>query len=285
MNNSNLSLPYPVLGLEGDFIQGGFTVSPNVCTNEENLVIDIGDTLEITNPYIGELYDNGNVDLVIKINCSSTLFSQTYIGKGFITISLELISKSIELEVFLISTRIIDNYSDATFNEEFFFGENNGVFTVLKGQVVGIVNSITIPISEEYMSGASGLFKFYNRNNQPIEFTTDQKRIGIYYPSKENEPDVINVLSKKSKMTFVNLFIIPALNYAFSLISKEFYEDNIDEFVLENDWAFLLTEEFPEYKYYLDQPYISSQLFVKKMFESKEGKKELPIFYINDELK
>lgn len=163
-------------------------------------------------------------------------------------------------------------------------GENKGVFTVLKGQLVGILDAITLPISEEYLSGAKGIFKFYNRNNLPIEFSTDQKSIEIFYPSKEDEPDLVNVLSKKSKMVFVNLFILPALNYAFSLISKEYSDDNIDEYVLENDWAFILTEEFPEYKNYLDQPYVSAQLFVNKMFRDK-GKVELPIFYVHNELK
>lgn len=100
MSKSNLSLPYPVLGLEGDFLYGDFSISPNISTTEENLVINIGDTLKITNPYIGKLYDDEIIDLVVKINCSSTLFSKTYIGKKIISVELNLIAKSIELEIF-----------------------------------------------------------------------------------------------------------------------------------------------------------------------------------------
>jgi hypothetical protein len=284
MSKSNLSLPYPVLGLEGDFLFGDFSLSPNIYTTEENLIIDIGDTLKITNPYILQLFDNEIVDLVTKVNCSSTLFSKTFVGNNFISIDLNLIAKSIEIEIFLIANKIIDNYSDDSFNEEFFLGENNGVFNVLKGQLIGILDGITLPLSEEYLSGAKGIFKFFRRDNLPIEFSSDQKCIEIFYPSKENEPDLINVLSKKSKMVFVNLFILPALNYAFSLIAKEFIDENIDEYVLENDWAFNLTEEFPDYKNYLEQPYVSAQLFVNKMFKNK-GKEDLPIFYVYNELK
>lgn len=284
MSKSNLSLPYPVLGLEGDFLLGDFSLSPNIYTTEESLIIDVGDTLKITNPYIRRLFDDKIVDLVIKINCSSTLFSKTFVGNNLISIDLNFVAKSIEIEVYLIANKLIDNYSDESFNEEFFMGENNGVFNVLKGQLIGILDGITLPLSEEYLSGAKGIFKFFQRDNHPIEFSCDQKCIEIYYPSKENEPDLINVLSKKSKMVFVNLFILPALNYAFSLISKEYIEENIDEYILENDWAFNLTAEFPEYKNYIEQPYVSAQLFVNKMFKNK-GKEDLPIFYVYNELK
>ena len=46
--NINLSLPYPVLGLEGDFKEGGFTVKPSIQVLDDELHI-IEDEVEITN--------------------------------------------------------------------------------------------------------------------------------------------------------------------------------------------------------------------------------------------
>ena len=284
MNISNLSLPYPVLGLEGDFTQGGFSISPNVYSFEDLLVIDFGDTLQISNTYIQELYYGGFVGMAIKVNCSSTLYSKTFLGEQRIDIKLNQVAKSIEIEIYLISNCDINNYTDNSFNEDYFLGDNLGIFQVLKGQIIGVLKSVSIPLDEEYLRGASGIFKFSRINQNPIDFNHDSKKIEINYPFKEGQSDIIQVLSRTAKMTFINLFIIPALNYAFSLISKETEDGNIDEFLKENDWAFIIVNEFPDYVNNIDKPYSNAQLFVNKMFSNKEGVNDLPIFSTLKEL-
>jgi hypothetical protein len=74
------------------------------------------------------------------------------------------------------------------------------------------------------------------------------------------------------------------LNYAFSLILKETEDGNIDEFLKENDWAFIIVNEFPDYVNNIDKPYSNAQLFVNKMFSNKDGVNDLPIFSTLKEL-
>lgn len=285
MNISNLSLPYPVLGLEGDFKEGSFSIQPNVYSFEELLVIDdIGGTLEISNNYIADLYNQELALLAIKVNCSSTLYSKTFLGDRKIEINLTDIAKSIEIEIYLIASRDIDNYYDESFNEDYSLSDNEGIFQVKKGQIIGVLKSVSIPLGEEFLNGAIGIFKFSRIDQNPIDFNHDSKKIEINYPFKEGQSDIIQVLSRTAKMTFVNLFIIPALNYAFSLISKETEEGNIDEFLKENDWAYIIVNEFPDYINNIDKPYSNAQLFVNKMFSNTEGVIDLPIFSTLKEL-
>mgnify|MGYP000120106177 CR=1 FL=1 len=80
ITNNNISLPYPTLGLEGDFKEGGFTVKPLIQSIDDELHI-VEEDVEITNEYINQLYENKEITTAYKIICSSTLYSKTFFNK------------------------------------------------------------------------------------------------------------------------------------------------------------------------------------------------------------
>ena len=81
ISNSNVSLPYPVLGLDGDFKEGGFIIKPTVQILNNELHIS-EDDIEISNKYISELFYNGNVTTAYRIVCPSTLYSNSGLIKS-----------------------------------------------------------------------------------------------------------------------------------------------------------------------------------------------------------
>lgn len=264
MSNLNtFSLPHPALGIEGDFKYGSFSVLPIISMPDNELIIDENNSVQITNEYIKKLYDEGLVTTAYKIVCSATLFSMTEFNNKNFAIPIELIAKSVELEIFLIATKKISNYHDKSFNDDYFI-ENPAIsFIIEPGQIVAFGGLINIPLEEKYLKAAS-LFKFSKTlADSPLDFDCNGSHIQVIYPYENEQLDLTQVLPRLASSTFLNLIIIPALSYAFQLILEADKSDNLDRYLEENDWAFILTHNFPDYKQYIEKPHVLAQNYLK----------------------
>ena len=109
ISNSNVSLPYPVLGLDGDFKEGGFIIKPTVQILNNELHIS-EDVVDITNKYIAKLFQDGNVTTAYRIVCPSSLYSVSVVNQKQIVIPLELLANYIVMEAFLVANTVIAYY-------------------------------------------------------------------------------------------------------------------------------------------------------------------------------
>ncbi len=284
ITNNSISLPYPVLGLEGDFNNGGFTVKPNIQIIKENLHI-VEDSIEISNEYIRILYENGVISTAYKIVCPSTFFNTTEVGRKEIIIPLEHLANFIVLEVYLVAVQDIANYSDSSFNEDYFLGNSKGIFEIFKGNIIGITGSIKIPLGKSWVNGSNSMFKFVRGENAFVSFDVETgDQIIITYPSiNTGDLDIVQYMSRKRRLTFLNLFIIPALNHAFSELCKQFENGNLDEFIENHEWALIITET---YEHWNDSdPYKSAQSYFMQLLEQKGSTIQIPIIEVFNELK
>jgi hypothetical protein len=283
INKTNFSLPYPALGLEGDFKEGHFSVLTNSYAQGDKLYIK-EEEVEITNKYILELYNNGQLSTVYKIDCSSTFYNYCSSDNKNIEISLERLAKVVTVEVFLVASENIDHYHHATFNDDYFLGDNKGVFSLKAGDFVGFAGKMKIPLDENYTKAAS-LFGWSKRNESgsyPVLIDLQDKNIHITYPHIDGKYDIVNMLSNNYKFTFLNFFILPALHKAFSRINKE-YEDaedgNIDQFLEENRWANILIDgcQYIDHDPELDEPYTIAQNYLESILNKKNNDVSTPI--------
>jgi hypothetical protein len=281
----NVSLPYPVLGLGDDFKDGGFSVKPKIYLRDGDLHIEESD-LEITNEYILDLTNEGKVVTAYKIHCPSTLYSKTFTGEKLIKISEENLANDFSLEVFLVAGDDIDEYCHESFNDDYYNADSEEYFSfeVKKGNIIGLFGAKVIPLNYTYTSGISGLFRFQRREDSPIIIDLENNFIEIIYPHEQgSELDILNIMSRNGKMTFLNLFIIPALTDAFDILMKETKDQNIEGFKLEKQWAMILSESYPEFVNDT-HPFTSAQKFLQMILEQSMGKSQIPVLEAFNEI-
>lgn len=282
--NSNISLPYPVIGLEGDFKEGQFSVKPTIQIRGNELHVT-EDSIEITNNYINELFNDGEITTAYRIVCSSTLFSKTVINEKHFIIPLNLLSNYIILEVFLVTQNKINNYSDETFNDDYKLGNNKVSFEVEKGNIIGFAGSVKIPLKKTWVKGATSMFKFNRGEDVFVSFDVESgDKIEITYPfDNSQEWDITLHMSKSNSMTFLNLFIVPALNRAFLQLIREEEFGTINEFLENHEWALILTETYSDWRN--EDTYGSAQKYLKNILELKGKLCKIPILEAFDEIK
>lgn len=276
--NLNYSFPYPVLGFNDDFIDGHLRVTPKIELSDKflNLTLTSAD-IEISNEYISSLYLSGDVSLVLKIVCPSTLYSASFKGNNEISIDSSNLANHFSLEVFLVANCDIENYSDSTFNLDYFINGIPSSFKIEKGYIVGYGGKAIIPLDYTYEQSASSMFKFNRISNDLIYVdTSSSDYIEISYPYTEDQPDIAKYLPANNKgVTFLNLFIIPALTQAFAELKKNEELNCLEEFKETNKWAMTLVELYPDFV--REEPFVSAQNYLQELLNSSGDYTNSPV--------
>jgi hypothetical protein len=234
MVSGNISMPHPVLGIGSDFTEGDFTFSCKIVIDKSTRTYIFDDIIcKISNEYVQDLYQNGFLDLVVKVSCIPTYKTWNFINPTEIKIPENELDLLVEVESFLIASRANEDYYDKTFNEDF----SDVKFALEKGDIVGLTGSKKIPIPKENEKTSLGsIFRFLKipegAKIKELNFGFDDDQIVINYPSNNDEYDPINLLFDKIQgmpYTAVNLYIIPALTEAFSIMDGDDRDDLSDK--------------------------------------------------------
>lgn len=269
------SLPYPVLGLGDDFVEGNCTVEPEIYLKEDDLVID-NLSPAFTNSYFEELYSCGRIELVTKVICPSALYCGVFRGMNRVSVPQEYLANQIEVSIFLVAAVDIRDYSHQSFNPDYYDGESPRCFSVEKNNIVGTLGSLVVPLDFTYLTGISGLFRFRRSIAKPVAFDLEEDVIWITYPHEEDSQDILNVMSRRGKMIFLNLFIVPALTEAFTILLDQRRENNLENFIIERHWALVLSEAYPQF-IHDSHPYESAQKFLQQILGARRGGSGLPV--------
>ena len=287
-NKKGISLPHPVIGL-GDDVDGEFNIGLQIVVKNQEFIID-EISVDINNDYFKSLFANKIITTAYKILCSSTLYSNTITGKINLKIPSAELSNTVLIECFLIANENIEKYTDVSFNPDSALGANKGVFKIAKGAIVGIAGSYKIELNSAYVNGLVGIINFNPTSiDQPISIdTSDNSVIIVNYPKKDDDADMVNLLSQKSskfKNTFFNLFLIPALTNAFKELIIADKENRFDDFIESYQWASIINSQSDDW-HNDDDPYELAQLFLKKVVEDKSKiAQAIPIVSAFNELK
>jgi len=270
MNSESKYFPHPVLGIADDII-GNIKLQIEVGRDAPNksIVFKIVEN-EIVNDYFKELINKGKASVLFKVYCSSTFKTFNFINvKDAFEINETEVCNKIEIEPFIISNVDNKQYSDGTFNTEF----DNQMFTVNKYDIIGVLGRLTIPIDQKYEKLSIGnLFVFEENEDytKPMSFDLTLEKIHIKYPPTKEGEHPPNALFHKNAWTAYNIFIIPALTEAFSILQNPAKSSD----VLELEWAQTLNDLLPESERDNDS-FINAQLILNK---------EIPLLKAYDEL-
>lgn len=280
-----ISLPYPVLGLKDDYPASQFKVTPEIeLINNLFCIREKTNDVVIQNDYLNQLFIDGKIDTAYKVLCSSTLYCRTFIGEKQIEIPADNFANHISLEVFLVATEDILEFKDESFNEDYFIGNPERSFSINKGYIVGMAGQIPIPLNYTFLEAASNMFQFSRSLEDPISIDTSDQHIEITYPYEEDELDIANYLPVNGKSnTFLNLFIIPALNQAFNQLCEEDELGTLEEFKNRYRWAMTLSETYPNF--ISQDPFTSAQKYLMHLLEAAGKEVKSPVLLSFEELK
>ncbi|PZR19667.1 MAG: hypothetical protein DI539_13280 [Flavobacterium psychrophilum] len=225
MTGINISMPHPVLGIPDD-MDGAFHVRFKITMDRQIRQYVFSDIMvEISNVYLASLYEAGKLDFVLKISCVPTYMNWTFLNPRQFNLPENEVDIILETESFLLVRDDKLPYYDDSFSSVF----EEKVFDLVKGDIVGLTGTQKIPIEKDNEKATIGsIFRFEKIDvNSPVKelhFDFDADQIVIYYPSANTETDPITFLFDKkggAPFTALNLYVIPALEQAFKIITDE----------------------------------------------------------------
>lgn len=269
MNIETCSYPHPVLGLNDDIL-GDFSLNLDVeRDNTKRTIVFFIKNIVINNTYFQSLISDNKACLLLKIYCSSTFKTWNFRNpdSSFEIHEDDLFNK-VEIETFIICEKDIDNYYDSTFNEIF----EHQTFKIKKGEIIGVLGKISIPISKEYeMLGLGNIFNFEADNSEnPISINLNSDKIIIKYPITITGDHPPSALFNKAPYTAYNIFIIPALIEAFRTIANNNEQNNVEGY----EWYYVLNQLLP-FEERLDDPFANAQLILNKEIPMLKAFEEL----------
>jgi len=286
-NSGNISWPHPVLG-NSDDIEGSFQVKITGSIKDHVLSLK-SEAIEIDNDYFKSLIDDEKAIVLFKLSCSSTLYTDQFENKLDTLIDCSLISNILNIDVLIVAKENMDDYADQSFHEDTLLGNNNGVFKIRKGTIIGDAGSVSFRLNNEFRKGIAGIIRFQENDPfLPINIDVDGQQIIIKYPHSPDSQNMITTFTQGRKQylnTFLNLFIIPALSEAFRTLIESKNDTTYDSKVEELDWARFIDENMVDPITAADNPFEEAQKFLKEMTEKKSGiAEDIPIFKAFNEI-
>ena len=286
-NSGNISWPHPVLGNSDDIV-GSFQVKITGSVKDHVLSLK-SEAIEIDNDYFKSLIDDEKAIVLFKLSCSSTLYTDQFENKLDTLIDCSLISNILNIDVLIVAKENMDDYADQSFHEDTLLGNNNGVFKIRKGSIIGDAGSVSFRLNNEFRRGFAGIIRFQaNDPFLPINIDVDGQQIIIKYPHSPDSQNMITTFTQGRKQyinTFLNLFIIPALSEAFRTLIESKNDTTYDSKVEELDWARFIDENMVDPISAADNPFEEAQKFLKEMTEKKSGiAEDIPIFKAFNEI-
>lgn len=209
MFGESYSFPHPVLGNDDD-IEGEFNVSMALTRTGNRTILFDEINVDLKNNYLLRLLQEGVAKVFVKVHCSSTFMTWMLEATSKFELNENEIDNKVEVQYFIVTTEVMSNYSDASFNKQY----GSQVFNLGKYEVIAIsgVESIKIPKVNEKL-GLGNIFKFHwHQTDWPISFQVQQDKIFINYPvTKRGEHPPNMLFSMAHPWTAYNLFIVPAL--------------------------------------------------------------------------
>jgi hypothetical protein len=287
MKSSNVSWPHPVLG-NSDDIEGACSVNIS-CKIENNILHFKSENIAISNDYFEKLVKDKHASVVFKLSSNSTLFMRQFEDVLDVQIECSLVSKKIDVDIFIIAKTDINKFSDSSFHPDTRLGENKGVFSIESGTIIGDAGRVTINLDDEYRKGISGIIEFEELSSDlPLSIDVDGTKILIKYPNDPSTQNIVTTFTSGKKQfvnVFLNLFILPAFTEAFNALIDAQSEGKYDELVEKWDWARFIDENTSERITTSDNSLERAQIFLQEVIEKSTGQVEpVPIYKAFNEI-
>lgn len=261
MLQTKVSMPHPVLGVPGDFTEGNFNTKFQIKSNRQFKAYEFSDLqVDISNKFLHDLFVSKKADFVLKVSCTPTYKTWTFINPTSVSIPENEVDLLLEVESFLVAKENIDDYFDPTFSDDF----GKKLFKIEKRDILALTGPHKIPIRKQDEKVSLGsIFRFAkiptDAEIQELHFDLDGDQITIFYPISTSTFDPVTLLFDKVQglpYTALNFYIVPALTEAFALIESG------DTTCKDNKWFTILDSILPEDERE-ENPFINAQKAIR----------------------
>lgn len=239
--------PYPILNndrLYSQFKESVFSLE------YEELVTDELYSLEnircnITSEYLIDLIKNGLAEIVVVIECASTMFRHHYIlplEKTTINIPISDLNGKLTVSAYIVATKDIEKYSCKDFLDDY----EGYRFSIEKNDILAVDDGFTnkIDFDENEDTKKSSVFvviKDKTIKDETMHIDFDTSKVIIYLPEEQwNRYEKTKRIGKFQNLYF-SILAIPALVYAIQELEKK--DATLDQLRMDYSWfnAFLLS--------------------------------------------
>lgn len=239
--------PYPILNndrLYSQFKESVFSLE------YEELVTDELYSLEnircnITSEYLIDLIKNGLAEIVVVVECASTMFRNHYIlplEKTTINIPISDLNGKLTVSAYIVATKDIEKYSCKDFLDDY----EGYRFSIEKNDILAVDDGFTnkIDFDENEDTKKSSVFvviKDKTIKDETMHIDFDTSKVIIYLPEEQwNRYEKTKRIGKFQNLYF-SILAIPALVYAIQELEKK--DATLDQLRMDYSWfnAFLLS--------------------------------------------
>lgn len=239
--------PYPILNndrLYSQFKESVFSLE------YEELVTDELYSLEnircnITSEYLIDLIKNGLAEIVVVVECASTMFRHHYIlplEKTTINIPISDLNGKLTVSAYIVATKDIEKYSCKDFLDDY----EGYWFSIEKNDILAVDDGFTnkIDFDENEDTKKSSVFvviKDKTIKDETMHIDFDTSKVIIYLPEEQwNRYEKTKRIGKFQNLYF-SILAIPALVYAIQELEKK--DATLDQLRMDYSWfnAFLLS--------------------------------------------
>ncbi len=225
MRTENVSLPYPVLGINDDIMP---TLDETGCSNPDITVSDEGDLfrisvhLKLDNSDIQNYINNEYAEFSVEVSCHSTMLRicKTSPTPEFnFTIQKNLLNGRLDFECFVIARKDIQNYKNDGLNSDY----DGHIINLHKGDLLVAYKKCSYPLNLDLRNIRNiKSFITVQRNNRESEhsvtFDLDSSKILILLPNEMmneyNKKATQNEENEKRKNLLKASIYLQALTYA-----------------------------------------------------------------------
>ncbi len=253
MRISNLSFPYPVLGVKDD-IHGQHKVAVEIRLAEDNIYVKATHTF--FNESLEELIREKKAIFCAQIICSKTFFRNVYLSQDKnqeIVIPQDQLRDKVSVDFFVVAKKDIPNYANKKAHKDY----SGYKFFVGKGDALSFGGNFSFVAAKQWMASKS-VASFMaiicgDRETGPmkIDLTRGDGKIVIELSSKDYERYCKNSKSEVFYPLYHSCIVFPALMYALIQMStpdgKDDYGDRLwfqileekkkDKKLAELDWS------------------------------------------------
>ncbi len=225
MKIENVSLPYPVLGINDDIcptLEETQCADPIICRSEDENTIHLSVTLKLENQDILDYIQNGFAEYSVEVSCNSTMFRKCITSSTpefNFPIEKKLLNGKLEFESFVIVKKDIFNYSNKGLNEDY----TGHIINLHKGDLLVAYKKCSIPLNIDLhnvreMKSIMKIQKSTNENEKSVSYELDSQKILIILPEEmmieynkkpSNIPD-----NEERKIVLKASLFLQALTYA-----------------------------------------------------------------------
>jgi len=226
MNYNGRTYPYPVLGINDNFLgdETKVTFKPELVVSSDYRKIRLDITYQLKNDELLKLIYKEQAAFCAQLYCRSTMFRQSFLCKKqteIIEIKSSQLRDEVDVDFFICASEDIRDYKNSMFNAVF-----EGVsFDIEKGDLLAFGGSTTFFAnkSPEELKSISSFMSIDTENKAEVPMYNDYDGDKITIILSQEDYDTYQFIKKESLLTSTlhSSLVLPALAEAIRFLNSE----------------------------------------------------------------